>query len=230
MTRIIVVEQEVEQREQLLSFLSHAGHDVRGAGNAHELSKRLLRFTPEIVLLDCDLKTQHDTGILLAQQLHDRYGTAIGIVMVTSREEPDERLACRLAGADVYLVKPIVLTELLAAIANLSRRLTPSPREHGWRLFTTKSELVIPGHSPVQLTGWEFVVLHALALARDQQLSRNALISAIGRNPSAYDHRALEAGISRLRRKLPSLENNKQVFQAVRGVGYRFNHPLIIVR
>jgi DNA-binding response OmpR family regulator len=229
MTRIIVVEQDVEQKEQLMSFLSQAGHDVRGAGNGDALSACLARFIPEIVLLDCDLNNGSETGITLAQRLHDHYATTIGIIMVTSHNNMNERIECRRAGADHYLVKPVVVKELLAIIANLAPRLTPSSREQAWRLFATDAVLSIPGCPAIALTGWEVVVLRALAAAKDQQISRVKLIEAMGKNPAVYDDRALEAGLSRLRRKLPTVSDGPAL-QAIRGFGYRFNHPLAIVR
>jgi DNA-binding response OmpR family regulator len=238
MARILVVKQDAEQRNQLLSLLTHVGHDVRGAADGERMAVSLSRFVPEIVLLSCNIQAnEHDvaTGsaygyaVQVAQHLHQRFGTAIGIIMTSDRNTAGERIACRRAGADHYLVKPITDNELLVVIENLTRRLTPSSHTHAWRLFANDAILSAPNHPAIALTGWEVVVLNAIASSNDQQISRTKLIEAIGKNPDVYDQRALEAGISRLRRKLPPTENGTAL-QAIRGFGYRFNPPIAVVR
>ena len=96
--------------------------------------------------------------------------------------------------------------------------------------MVAQSELVPPNVAAIPLTAWEAVLLEAIAGAHDQIASRDALIRALGKNPIYYDPRALEAVMSRLRRKLPTLEENRNPLEAVRGVGYKFIRPLVVVR
>lgn len=234
MTRIIVVEDDIGQLEELVSFLEYSDHEVRGAMNGAELESRLSQFTPEIVLLDYCLPG--DTGAVLAERLRGRFGTSIGIVMVTALNRGTDRIECRLAGADNYLVKPINFVELLALIDNMSRRLDdarPSslpPMEQPWQLLRARSELMPPKLPAITLTSWELSLLLAMAGADNQQVDRDTLIKALGKNPQHYDPRALEASMSRLRRKLPSQNNGSNPLQAVRGVGYKFTRPLVVVQ
>lgn len=230
MARIIVVEDDIGQQEELLSFLRHAEHEVRGAANGDELESRLSQFNPEIVLLDYNLPGE--TGAALAGRLREKLGTSIGIVMVTARSMGADRIECRRAGADDYLVKPIDFGELLVLIDNLQARLNPSQRFSvlTWRLMVAQSALISPDAEVIPLTGWEVELLEAIAGSHDQIASRDALIRALGKNPIYYDPRALEAVISRLRRKLPALENGRIPLQAVRNLGYKFIQPLIVVR
>lgn len=230
MARIIVVEDDIGQQEELLSFLRHAEHEVRGAANGDELESRLSQFNPEIVLLDYNLTGE--TGAALAGRLREKLGTSIGIVMVTARSRGADRIECRRAGADDYLVKPIDFGELLVLIDNLQARLNPSQRFSvlTWRLMVAQSALISPDAEVIPLTGWEVELLEAIAGSLDQIASRDALIRALGKNPIYYDPRALEAVISRLRRKLPALENGRIPLQAVRNLGYKFIQPLIVVR
>ncbi|MEO8386905.1 MAG: response regulator transcription factor [Polaromonas sp.] len=230
MARIIVVEDDLEQQEELLSFLSHSGHAVLGASSRAQLLDTLRRFTPDIVLLDYNLGSDTENGASLTRELRERYGPSIGLVMVTARGMAADRVECRRAGADDYLVKPINFSELQVLIDNLRLRLAPGGREQAWRLLVAQSQLDIQEHGSVSLTRWELVVLGAIARSADQQVSREALIEAIGKNPAAYDPRALEAGISRLRRKLPVLQDGRAPLQAVWGHGYKLMHLLVVVR
>lgn len=229
MTRIIVVEDDLDQQEELLAFLSHSGHEVRGADSASQLAQCLTHFMPEVVLLDYNLAGPSETGLHLVRDLRKRYGTAVGIVMVTGRGASHDRVECRSAGADDYLIKPIEFAELLAVIDNLGARLLPLPAERPWRLRLTHSVLSIPEGPSVALTGWELAVLEAMARADHHLVGREMLIQALGKNPWDYDDRALETGISRLRKKLPTLSDGRLPIHAVRGTGYRFAHALVLV-
>lgn len=228
MARIIVVEDNIGQQEELLSFLTHAGHEVLAASDGIALDRCLLQFIPEIVLLDYNLPGE--AGVVLAARLRKRFGSGIGLVMVTARSMGADRVECRRAGADDYLIKPIDFAELLALIDNLNSRLnSPASVEEAWRLLLTRSELAPPNAPAIPLTGWELLLLQALASAHNRQADRDTLIRALGKNPIAYDPRALEANISRLRRKLPCLEDGRNPLQALRGIGYQFIRPLAVV-
>ncbi len=227
MARIIIVEDDLGQQEELQSYLMYAGHEVLAVSGGVELDQRL-QFIPEIALLDYNLPGE--SGVEIALRLRKRFGTSIGIVMVTARSLGVDRVECRRAGADGYLVKPIVFAELLALIDNLCLRLAPSaPSEEAWKLMPVRSELVPPGAPPIPLTGIEMLLLQALANAPNRQADRDTLIRALGKNPIAYDPRALEANISRLRRKIPSLEDGRNPLQAMRGMGYQFIRPLVVM-
>lgn len=227
MARIIIVEDDIGQQEELHSFLMYAGHEVLAVGSGVELDKRL-QFVPDIALLDYNLAGE--TGVELALRLRKKFGTGIGLVMVTARSLGVDRVECRRAGADDYLIKPINFAELLALIDNLSLRLKPAvPSAETWRILLARSELVPPGAPAIPLSGLELLLLQALANTQNGQADRDTLIRALGKNPIAYDPRALEANISRLRRKLPLLEDGRNPLQAMRGMGYQFIRPLTVV-
>jgi DNA-binding response OmpR family regulator len=227
MANVILVEDDIGQREELQTFLAHAGHEVQGVGGGRELDLCLREFSPEVVLLDYNLPGE--SGLALASRLRERFGRKVGLVMVTARSMGGDRTECRRAGADDYLVKPVDFDELLALIDNLVERVNPcTSGEQPWRLLPMRSELVPPNGPAILLTGWELLLLLALAGARNRQADRDTLVRAVGRNPLAYDPRALETNISRLRRKLPPLEDGRNPLQAMRGMGYQFIRPLAI--
>ncbi len=228
MARIIVVEDDLAQQEEILSFLIYAGHEAHGAVNGEELDRCLQRFQPEVILLDINLPGENGTE--LAARLRERYGLRVGIVMVTARSQSADRLQSRRAGADDYLVKPVDFDEMLAVIDNLLQRLQPSATAaQTWKLLLARSELQPPEGPAVPLTYWEVALLKTLAGESQHKVSRDALIRALGKDPEVYDPRALEASISRLRRKLPKLEDGRNPLQAMRGSGYQFIRPLVPV-
>jgi DNA-binding response OmpR family regulator len=227
MARIIIVEDDIGQQEELHSFLMYAGHEVLAVGSSAELDK-CLKFTPDIALLDYNLPGE--SGVEIALRLRKKFGPGIGLVMVTARSLGVDRVECRRAGADDYLIKPVNFAELLALIDNLIVRLKPPvANDESWKICITRSELVPPGATAIPLSGLELLLLQALASNQSRQADRDTLIRALGKNPIAYDPRALEANISRLRRKLPAMEDGRNPLQAMRGMGYQFLRPLVVV-
>lgn len=227
MARIIVVEDDFAQQEELVSFLALSGHQASGvlSGNALDLGLQL--FTPEIILLDYNLPDT--SGVRLAERLRAQFGQALGIIMVTARGTVADRIECRRAGADDYLVKPIDFQEMLSIIDNLLLRIEPFAKpDEIWTVHRARAELRSPDGAVVPLAGFEVAILICLAGRENHQACRDTLMCAMGKDPLAYDPRALEAVISRLRRKLPDLACGRNPLQAVRGSGYQFLRALLI--
>lgn len=227
MALIIVVEDDLAQQEELISFLALAGHEATGAESGCALEQCLQQVTPDIILLDYNLPDT--SGVVLAERLRARFGLSLGIVMVTARGMVADRIECRRAGADDYLIKPIDFQEMLTIIDNLLLRIQPSTEpDEVWTLHRTRAELLPPGGTPIQLSAAEVAIIAALAAQEHHQTNRDTLIRALGKDPLYYDPRALETGISRLRRKLPLMQDGRNPLQALRGLGYQFIRPLVI--
>ena len=228
MASIIVVEDDTEQLEELIFFLNRAGHQAAGAVSSSSLEELLASVKPDIVLLDYNLPDA--TGLDIVGRLRLRFGQEIGIVMVTARGQSLDRVECRRAGANDYLVKPVNFAELLAVVSNLLALLKPDQADGqpGWQIYPDELMIVPPGKGGVGITFQETLILMTFAAAPDRLVSRDDLIRALGHQVHAYDERSLEAAISRIRKKLPALPDGRSPVQAVRGVGYKFLQPLAV--
>lgn len=228
MARIIVVEDDTEQLEELIFFLDRAGHKASGAVSAGELEELLAGNRPDVVLLDYNLPGA--TGLELVGRLRRRFGLEVGIVMITARGQSLDRVECRRAGANDYLVKPVNFAELLAVVNNLLALLKPAQEDdpQTWKIFPDELMIEPPGESGIGITFQETSILMAFAAAPDRLVSRDDLIRALGHQVHSYDERSLEAAISRIRRKLPLLPDGRSPLQAVRGMGYKFLQQLTV--
>ncbi len=112
---ILIVDDEVEIREMITSYLNKEGFEVVGAEGVMEGKKALKQFEPDVILLDWNMP--HGQGINLVKDLrqdaayNDRY-----IIMVTARSESEEMLEGLDAGADDYITKPFQVSDLLSRV------------------------------------------------------------------------------------------------------------------
>ena len=129
-------------------------------------------------------------------------------------------------GADQYLVKPVDMDELAAAIKTVARRIeTLEDLTQAWRLDAVAMRLTSPNGDGIDLTLPETALLRSLAQNPHHFGERDALVTAMGKNPDAYDPRALEVTISRLRHKL----GDDPPLKSVRARGYVFAASLILI-
>lgn len=231
--QVIVVEDEADLRDSVCDFLSISGVSVRGAADGTALD-RLWREAPaDIVILDVNLPG--DSGFAIAARLRERSG--VGIIMMTARGAVDDRVQGLGSGADVYLVKPVDLRELLAATRALARRLAgpgappaPAPAPGpaaplsaaSWTLDRTRWALVVPSGALIDLTGTEFGILEALMGECGRHVASSAILERLNKPVNEANRRSLDAALSRLRRKVEAAADLPLPVKSVRSVGYVF--------
>src|SRR5215216_1737312 len=116
---IVVVEDEVTQRDQLIEYLSRQGFRVSGAENGGALRRLVERELPSLVMLDVGLPGED--GFALARWLRE-HNWQVGIIMVTAAAETVDRVVGLETGADDYIAKPFEPRELLARVKSVLRR------------------------------------------------------------------------------------------------------------
>ena len=119
--RVIVVEDDPWYREYLTDNLNARGFSVVGVADGMDFRATWAKQPADIVLLDIELGADQDDGLTIATNL--RKTSNCGIVMVTAKGEPDDRLAGLGIGADAYFSKPVNNNELAIILTNLGRRL-----------------------------------------------------------------------------------------------------------
>ena len=224
MLTVAVVEDNADVLDDVLFNLGRMGFQASGFTDGAALDAALAtgQIWPVLVL---DLGLPGEDGLSIARRLRQSY-PAVGIIALTARGRLDDRVAGLNEGFDLYLVKPVDMVELAAAIRAVARRVTQigltTPQ---WRLNPLEPSLIRPDGERLPLAVHEYHLLAALAAgAADQPVSREELMRAMGKDPETYDPRALEVVLSRLRAKLGELGPLK----AVRGQGYRFNARLVM--
>ncbi|QCO16489.1 DNA-binding response regulator (plasmid) [Azospirillum brasilense] len=231
---VLVVEDSPETQDLIATYLESQGLRVLRAANGAELTERIARDRPDLVLLDINLPDCD--GLALAERL--RLGETLPLIFVTGRDSPTDRIAGLSHGGD-YVTKPVDLLELLIRIRNLLRRsgasavpsasvegaAGPAPDApltfRGWRLDLVRRALFRPDGSYLALTTGEFNILAALAAMRPNPVSREYLLDVISnRDPRSISEHTVDTLITRLRRKMRLDDGAPSPIVTVRGVGY----------
>ena len=222
--RVLVVEDEPDLREAMVSYLLAEEFDCAAAGDLAQARAALETSTPEILVLDLGLPDGESLTLIENPALIN-----VGVIITTARSRAEDRLIGAKMGADVYLVKPIQLEELAVVIRNLHRRLIPKPAASAqarWRLKKIHWTLSCPSGASVTLTRSEVLILSELSTAVGVGVARESLIAALGHHPDSYDWRRMEILVRRLRNKCKASLGLDLPVKTVHGFGYAFIEAL----
>jgi len=222
--RILLVEDEPVTRALIVGHLSSQEHQVDAVGSGEEARNLFFSHKPDIVLLDILLP---DCDGLALIETFRRTNPRVGIIMVSKKSDPVDRVVGLEMGADDYLPKPFELPELSARIKALQRRdrllLT---EDSGYYQFNNACldigarSIRYPDGSHAALSDGEYRVLVALTQAAGKVVARDRLLRTLRADGETGSTRSLDVIISRLRTKLMH-EQGQQVIITVHGVGYR---------
>ena len=214
---ILVVDDDDRLRDLLKQYLSGNGYRVTAAGDAADARARLRSMAFDLIVLD--VMMPGEDGLALTASL--KRASETPILLLTARNEPEDRIDGLERGADDYLAKPFEPRELVLRISNLLRRAprtAPAPvlrlGEHSFdieRTELTRNDLA------VHLTPAERRLLRAFALRPGVTLSRDALAADSRIEGSA---RTVDVQVTRLRRKIEPDPRFPRYLQTVRGEGY----------
>jgi two-component system phosphate regulon response regulator OmpR len=214
----------------LVRYFQTNGYQVSMAENATQVRQKLSNAI-DLILLDLGLPDED--GLTLARDIRALSKTAI--IIVSGRADDVDRIIGLEVGADDYISKPFNLREVLARVKSVLRRTqaagTPSRetpegnprfRFDGWELNVDRRELTSPEGENIPLTTGEFEMLQVFINNSGRVLTRDFLMDQTrGRSWDVFD-RAIDAQITRLRRKLGDEGANSTRIKSVRGVGYLF--------
>jgi two-component system response regulator MprA len=225
--RILVVDDERAVRESLRRALELEGYEIELAADGQEALYRLGsngEAQPDAVILDV-LMPGVD-GLEVCRRLR-RAGNRVPVLMLTARDEIENRVAGLDAGADDYVTKPFALEELVARIRALLRRTTGASTEV---LRFADLELdpgtreVRRGGDPIELTRTEFALLELFLTNPRQVLTRSIIFERVWGYDFGFASNSLDVYIGYLRRKTEA-GGKPRLIQTVRGVGYALREP-----
>jgi DNA-binding response OmpR family regulator len=226
-SKILVIEDDRKLSSALVSGIEAAGYDVTAAASAEEGFFLVHREQPDLLLLDLTLPNRNGLDVL--QQIR-REGIDMRVLILTSHNTIDDRVAGLKTGADDYMGKPFSFPELIARIEALLRRiLPPSPTQRliiGDLVLDLKTRTAARSDVKLELTTREFDLLLYLAESDGKTVSREMLARDIWQETSRYTplDNVIDVQMTRLRRKIDDPFPVK-LLQTVRGIGFSLREP-----
>ncbi|HZR00205.1 MAG TPA: response regulator transcription factor [Chloroflexota bacterium] len=223
MARVLAVDDDPSALELVSFTLQSEGHDVRTAPDAASALREMPLFQPEVVVLDFSLPD--GTGAEVCQQI--RQVSRVPVLFLTGRGSEVDKARGFRSGADDYLVKPFLPTELALRVEALLRRSawsqpTPSTTQVGDIEVDGTSRVVRRNGEMLSLSPMEFDILSALASTPGSPWSAERLARRLGMPISSPTEAAelMRVKMSRLRRKVEPDPTHPVYLHSRRGSGY----------
>jgi DNA-binding response OmpR family regulator len=210
---ILVVDDDAPIRRMLERTLAAEGYAVESAADGGDALVSVERSTPDLILLDVTMPGVD--GLAVCRRLRDK-GLATPVLLLTARDELDDRVAGLDAGADDYVVKPFETVELLARVRALLRRgkAPETVLSLGDLTLEVETRHVTRGGRAVALSEREADLLELLLRNAHRVVSREQALAQIW--GGAANENVVDRYVSNLRRKL----GRPQLIDTVRGVGF----------
>ena len=217
---VLVTDDERSVRSAVRRALTLEGYRVSEAGDGAEALDTIARDRPDAVVLDV-MMPELD-GLQVCRALRDG-GDSMPVLMLTARDEIEDRVRGLDEGADDYLVKPFALQELLARVRVLLRRVQSNaePRQYKFEdlVLDTATREASRGDRQIALSTKEYQLLSLFMRHPRQVLTRDVIMDQVWGYDYSGESNVLEVYVGYLRQKLES-SGEPRLIHTMRGTGY----------
>jgi two-component system, OmpR family, phosphate regulon response regulator PhoB len=222
---VLIVEDETALTTLLRYNLEREGYRVFEARDGEEALIVADEAKPDVVILDWMLP--HLSGIEVCRRLRGRMDMRnVPIIMLTARGEESDRIRGLDTGADDYITKPFSMTELLARLRAVMRRVRPGLSEDVVQLgditMDRGTHRVRRANRDIHLGPTEYRLLDHLMQNPGRVFSREQLLDTVWGSDVYVEARTVDVHVGRLRKALV-LDGERDPIRTVRSAGYSFD-------
>ncbi|BEP15066.1 response regulator [Acidothermaceae bacterium B102] len=222
MTTILVVDDEAPILRALSITLTARDYTVVTAGNGADGLAAMARDHPAVVILDLGLPDMDGVDVIHAI----RGWSAVPIIVLSAREQEQQKVAALDAGADDYVTKPFGMHELLARLRAAVRRSAPGEQEPVLRTASFVVDLAAKqvttlDDQRVRLTPTEWQIVETLAKSADRLVTAKHLLHEVWGPSYGTETNYLRVYMAQLRRKLEPDPSHPVSLLTEPGMGYR---------
>ena len=232
MKRVLVVEDEASIREMVALNLKMAGWEVVEAPSA-ERALELMHHGEECDAALLDIMLPGMDGLSLCETIR-RENNEIGIIIVSAKGQESDKIRGLSIGADDYITKPFSVSELVARLEALTRRIKrggvpAKPAEEREQLISgpfvldEKSRMLYKNGTAIDLTQVEFQIMELFFRNPGTALVREKILEGVWGKNYFGDVKIVDVNIRRLRMKIEDEPSSPQHILTVWGYGYRWN-------
>ena len=217
--KILLAEDEVDLNNVVTRYLKKNGYSIDSVLDGEEALDYLEYGEYDLVILD--IMMPKVDGFEVIKKLRNK-GNHTSILMLTARDNADDKVKGLDLGADDYIVKPFDFNELLARIRAVVRRKYGNSSNKlviGDLILDTSEKSVTRTGKQIELTGKEYEVLEYLMQSKNRILSREQIKEHVWDFDYEGDSNIIDVLIKNIRKKI-DVEAGKQIIYTKRGLGY----------
>ena len=219
----LIIDDEKQIRRLVRIALEEAGHQVHEAETGQAGLVEIVQRRPDVVLLDLGLPDME--GIKVLRRL--REWSDVPVLILSVRDDPDEKVAALDAGADDYMTKPFDTAELLARGRVAQRRSLKELREpvfdSGPLCVDFAARQVRIDGEEIRLTPTEYSLLRVLVQNAGKVVTHRQLLRTVWGEKAESQAQYLRVYVTHLRKKLEPDENAPRLIRTEVGIGYRLS-------
>ena len=232
MVRVLVVEDEANIRDMIALNLRYAGMEVVEAESA-EAALPLLAQKPGCDAAILDVMLPGMNGFSLCETIR-RTDQQIGIIILSAKGQEQDKIRGLSIGADDYMTKPFSVSELLARVEALCRRVTRTKEEDsngntplgtltsGDFVLDENRRVLLKAGQPIELTQVEFQIMELFFRNPGTALVREKILKGVWGENYFGDVKIVDVNIRRLRMKVEDEPSHPTHIMTVWGYGYRW--------
>lgn len=216
MSKLLIVEDNADYRELLISFLENEGYEVAAVKDGEAAVSAAEDNAFDLIILD--LMLPKIDGYEVCRRIREKSG--VPVIMLTALDSEAHQMKGYGLNIDDYITKPISMPLLMRKVEAVLRRAAPGqPRVVEYRGISLdlKAHTVCVENTPVEFTLREFEILYELMKAPGEVVTRKALLNGLWGYGYYNDTRIVDTHIKNIRRKLA----DHDCIETVRGVGYK---------
>ncbi len=222
MSKLLIVEDNDDYRELLISFLENEGYEVTAVKDGETAVVSADDTVFDLIILD--LMLPGIDGYEVCRRIREKSDTPV--IMLTALDSETHQMKGYMLRIDDYVTKPVSMPLLIRKVEAVLRRTLPDqPRVVEYRGISLdlKAHTVCVGGAPTEFTLREFEILYELIKSRGEVVTRKSLLNDLWGYGYYNDTRIVDTHIKNIRKKL----GDHDCIETVRGVGYKLKGGVI---
>lgn len=219
---VLIIDDEIQIRRLLRITLEANGYRITEATNGQAGLTEAATRRPDVIVLDLGLPDMEGIAVLK----HLREWSQVPVIVLSVRDQDEDKVAALDQGADDYVTKPFSTEELLARLRVAQRHAKPAADEvvvHAGNLEIDLASRHVTNHGKeIKLTETEYALLRLLVRHAGKVLTHHQILKEIWGPKALEQTQYLRVYIAHLREKLETNPSKPEFLKTESGVGYRF--------
>ena len=230
MKRILVCEDEDSIREFVVLNLKRSGYDVVDVSCGEDAIKAFDDADGAFDAVLLDIMMPGIDGFAVCRQLRERSDN-IGIIMLSAKSQEMDKVSSLMIGADDYITKPFSISELIARVDAICRRVSlvdskadkQNVASSGPFAINFKRRVVTKNGVPIDLTQVEYQIMEYFLKNQNTALDRVSILRHIWGESYYGEEKIVDVNIRRIRMKIEDEPSNPKYIITIWGYGYKWN-------